>query len=99
MEIFPLDIEKLIFNYTYGAEHYDKFKHCLKEIKKIQYKEYRDSYGEHISELIRDGKMSYYRIVNYIGFEAENSLVNSHKFRKYWYFKNNRLEEYDEAKS
>ena len=96
MEFLPEVIEDIIQNYADHAAHYDKFKKCLKKIKSIERKEYKYD-NEHICELILNGKMSYYRLIPE-GFEAENSFVNSHRFNKYWFFKNDKLDEYYENK-
>lgn len=36
MDNIPIDIQNIIINYKNGSEHYDKFKHCLKQINKIE---------------------------------------------------------------
>ena len=105
LEELPLVIEEIIMNYADGATHYDKFKKSLEEIKKTKYKITNDKIGDNdiISTMKRDGKLSFYRLgqdENGNKFlEAENSLIKSKTWIKYWCFSYGKLEVFDEIKS
>ena len=94
----PLEIENLILEYKYSAEHFDKFKNCIKIIKSITHKYYtydEDGINMHESEKILGNIVtSYYLHNNYL--EVDTYEQGSTKCMKYWCFEGNKIETYED---
>lgn len=92
MSILPKDLIHIIKRYQFEIEHYEKFKHCLKEIKSIKYKINNHKINEKLIESQRcKGKMEcnifLHTDTNHLEFETADDI---HCIR-YWCFYENKI--------
>jgi len=70
MDFLPKELEDIIFGYRNQIEHYEKFSHCLKEIKQINYIYLEDIYAGETTYRCLYNQITTYRYIPALTFEV-----------------------------